>query len=115
LTRFAGYMAYRVEFTDRAARDLASLYEEKHADETEAAARWFNGLEKAVGTLEYLLRRCSAAPESGKIGRTLRHLLYGKKPHVYRVIFEIDKVHKAVKILTIRHGARQEFKTGELT
>lgn len=107
-------MAYRVELTDRAARDLASLYEEKHADEFDAAARWFNGLEKAVGTLENLPRRCPAAPESTKTGRPLRHLLYGRKPHVYRVIFEIDETQKAVRILTIRHGARQEFNPAEL-
>ena len=47
--------------------------------------------------------------------RHLRHLLYGKKPRVYRVIFEIDEPHRVVKVLTIRHGARQEFKTDELT
>jgi len=108
-------MAYRVELTHRAARDLASLYEEKHADEFEAAARWFNGLEKAVGRLESLPRRCSAAPESKKAGRPLRHLLYGKKPHVYRIIFELDEPQKVVQILTIRHGARQEFRIDELT
>jgi len=107
-------MPYRVEFTDRAARDLASLYEEKHADEFEDAARWFNGLEKAVGTLESLPRRCSAAPEGKKAGRPLGHLLYGRKPHVYRVVFEIDEPQKAVKILTIRHGARMEFTSVEL-
>jgi plasmid stabilization system protein ParE len=108
-------MAYRVELTDRAARDLAALYEEKHADECEAAARWFNGLEKAVGTLEFFPRRCSAPPEGKRIGRSLRHLLYGKKPHVYRIIFEIEEPHKVVEILTIRHGARQSFKLDDLT
>ena len=35
----------------------------------------------------------------------LRHLLYGKRPHVYRVIFEIDEPRKVVNVLTIRHGA----------
>jgi plasmid stabilization system protein ParE len=107
-------MAYRVELARRAARDLASLYEEKRADEFDAAARWFNGLEKAVGTLENLPRRSPAAPESRKTGRPLRHLLYGKKPHVYRVIFEIDEPQEVVRVLSIRHGARQEFNPAEL-
>ena len=114
LTTFAGDLTYRVELARRAARDLASLYEEKHADEFDAAARWFNGLEKAVGTLENLPRRCPAAPESRKTGRQLRHLLYGRKPHVYRVIFEIDETQKVVRVLTIRHGARQEFNPADL-
>jgi plasmid stabilization system protein ParE len=108
-------MPYRVELSDRAARDLAGLYEEKHADEFGAAARWFNGLEKAIGTLEYLPRRCSAAPEAKNAGRPLRHLLYGKKPHIYRVIFEIEEQHRLVAILTIRHAARQEFKPDNVT
>jgi toxin ParE1/3/4 len=108
-------MTYRVELTDRAARDLYRLYEEKQADESDAAARWFNGLEKAVSTLETLPRRCPAAPENKKTGRPLRHLLYGKKPHVYRVIFEIDEPRRTVYVLTIRHGAQEEFKTSELT
>ena len=39
----------------------------------------------------------------------LRHLLYGNKPHIYRVIFRISPESKAVEILHIRHGARREF------
>ena len=107
-------MAYRVEFTDRAARDLSSLYEEKRADASRAAGRWFNRLEKAVGTLEKLPRRCPRAPESKKTGRILRHLLYGTKPHIYRVIFEINEPDKIVEVLTIRHGARGEITADEL-
>jgi hypothetical protein len=36
-------MTYRVELTDRAARDLATLYADKNAAESIAAARWYNG------------------------------------------------------------------------
>ena len=63
MTLFAGNMPYRVEFTDRAVRDLAVLYEDKHAEESKAAAPWFNGLEQAVDTLGDLPRRCTSAPE----------------------------------------------------
>jgi plasmid stabilization system protein ParE len=114
LTLFAGNMAYRVELTDRAVRDLAVLYEDKHVEESKAAARWFNGLEQAVDTLGDLPRRCTAAPESKEAGRKLRHLLYGKRPHVYRVIFEIDEPHKVVNVLTIRHGAMETATPEEL-
>jgi plasmid stabilization system protein ParE len=44
-------MRYRAEFTARAARDLEALYLEKNAAGSQAAARWFNGLEQAVGAL----------------------------------------------------------------
>ncbi|SPE34331.1 Plasmid stabilization system [Candidatus Sulfopaludibacter sp. SbA6] len=101
-------MAYRVELTARARRDLDYLYECIHADESAAAARWYNGLEKAVYRLEQLPRRCPVAPESRRTGRQLRNLLYGGKPHVYRVIYEIDEMEKTVRVLTIRHGAMEE-------
>jgi toxin ParE1/3/4 len=39
--------------------------------------------------------------------RALRHLLFGKKPHVYRVIFAIDGRALVVRVLHIRHGARR--------
>jgi len=41
-------MTYPVELTDRAARDLNSLYVEERAEESIAAARWYNRLETAV-------------------------------------------------------------------
>src|ERR1019366_5705096 len=70
----------------RAVRDLEILYVEKNAAESRAAARWYNGLEQAVYALASYPRRCPVAPEARRAKRKLRHLLYGKKPHVYRVI-----------------------------
>jgi toxin ParE1/3/4 len=106
-------MPYLVELTDRAASDLVVLCVEKNAAESEAAARWFNGLERAVYTLETYPLRCPLAPETKKAGRPLRHLLYGKKPHVYRVIYEIDERKKLVRVLTIRHGAMEPAELNE--
>ena len=76
-------MAYRVELTDRAKRDLGDLYVHIDATESAAAARWFNGLEEAIYGLQALPRRCPVAPEAARARRQLRHLLYGNKPHVY--------------------------------
>lgn len=55
-------MAYRVEMTARATRDLDYLYQQIHGAESLAAARWYNGLEKAIYTLERFPRRCPVAP-----------------------------------------------------
>ncbi|HMD15027.1 MAG TPA: hypothetical protein VKH18_00060 [Terriglobales bacterium] len=79
-------MTYVVEFAVGAVRDLEMLYVEKNAAESLAAARWFNGLEQAVYALASHPQRCPFAPEARRAKRKLRHLLYGKKPHVYRVI-----------------------------
>jgi plasmid stabilization system protein ParE len=107
-------MAYRVELAARAARDLEILYEEKHVAESQTAARWFNGLEEAVHALADYPERCPMAPEARRMKRKIRHLLYGNKPHIYRVVYDIDERRKTVWILTIRHGARRQLKPSHL-
>ena len=110
----AANMVFRVELTARAIRDLEILYLEKNAAESPDAARWYNGLEQAVYTIEMHPDRCPSAPEARRVKRQLRHLLYGAKPHVYRVIFEVDAQRHTVWVLTIRHGARKPLKAGDL-
>jgi len=108
-------MAYRVELTDRARRDLAYIYQTIHAIESQAAARWFNGLEEAISALGSLPRRCPVAPESKRANRPLRHLLYGNKPHVYGAIYETVEANRTVYVLTIRHGAMETANPAELS
>jgi toxin ParE1/3/4 len=107
-------MTYLVEFAARAVRDLEILYVEKNAAESHAAAIWYNGLEQTVYALASYPHRCPVAPEARRAKRKLRHLLYGKKPHVYRVIYEVDEGRQAVWVLTIRHGARRNLKLSDL-
>jgi toxin ParE1/3/4 len=45
--------------------------------------------------------------------KDLRHLLYGNKPHVYRVIYRIKPQLKEVEVLHIRHGAMAKFDATE--
>ena len=107
-------MAYLVEFAARAARDLEILYVEKNAAESPAAARWFNDLEDSVSSLATHPIRCPLASEGKKLKRGLRHLLYGNKPHIYRVIYEVDEPCKTVWVLHIRHGARRKLRLSDL-
>lgn len=107
-------MEYHVELTDRAVRDLEQLFLEKNAFESISAARWFNGLENTVYSLHTLPRRGVAAPEARRFGRALMQLLYGKKPHIYRVIYEIDEGKKMVVVLAIRHGAMEPLPFEEI-
>lgn len=99
-------MAYAVELTRRAERDLDDLYEFVSAEGSVLAHVWFSNLEKAIFALERFPRRCPGAPEARRAGCPLRHLLYGTKPNIYRVLYEIDETKKLVRVLTIRHGAR---------
>jgi plasmid stabilization system protein ParE len=103
-------MAYLVKFTPRAERDLAILFEDIHAGDSEAALKWYKGLYEAILTLERLPRRCPLTRENPN----LRHLLYGHKPHVYRVIYRVLEKQMQVNVLYIRHGARRDFSVSEL-
>jgi plasmid stabilization system protein ParE len=103
-------MAYLVNFTNRAERDFANLYEDIDAGDSSAALKWYKGLKEAVLSLEELPNRCPVTHEKSQ----LRQLLYGHKPHVYRVIYRVLERQKRVEVLHIRHGARQRFTPSDL-
>ena len=102
-------MAYRVKIVPRAGRDLSNIFQWIGADSSEAAFAWYVGLRDAIRSLRSSPARCPVTPEN----RNLRHLLYGRKPHVYRVVYRILEKQKQVDVLHIRHGARREFRGGE--
>lgn len=103
-------MAYLVRITHRARRDLAILFRNIRAENSEAALTWYKRLLEAVLTLEKLPNRCPVTTENPQ----LRHMLYGHKPHVYRIIYRVLEDKKRVNILHIRHGARQDFTKSDL-
>ena len=103
-------MAYRVRITPRAQRDLLDLYHRIGARSSDAALIWYRGLKHAIRSLRDNPNRCPVTPENERF----RHLLYGAKPHVYRVIYQVTEKQKEVDVLHLRHGARQEFKTDDL-
>jgi plasmid stabilization system protein ParE len=97
-------MAYLVNVTTRAQRDLAQLYRQIHADSSDAALKWYRGLKEAILSLEEQPNRCAVTPENDK----LRHLLYGNKS-IYRAIYRVLEKQKRVEVLHLRHGARRRF------
>ena len=60
-------MTYRVELTNRAKRDLRQIYQHIHAEDSEQAIAWFNGLESAVYSLAEHPDRCPVTPENKKL------------------------------------------------
>lgn len=102
-------MAYLVNVTARAARDLTQIYETIHAESSDAASKWYRGLKAAILSLEEYPHRCPVTPENGKF----RHLLYGNKHNVYRAIYRILEKQKQVEVLHIRHGARRRFRASD--
>jgi len=105
-------MRYRVDFTDTASADAEAAYEWIKQRSPAAAVKWFNGLLDVVESLERFPLRCGIARESDEAGERIRQLLYGRRPHVYRILFVVRK--NVVYVLHVRHGARQTMKKGEI-
>jgi plasmid stabilization system protein ParE len=98
-------MTYHVDFTERAERDLKRLYQTINAEDSAQARLWFNGLERLILSLDEQPTRGAVISED----ESLRHLLYGRNRHVYRVICATDKQNRIVTVLHIRYGARGAF------
>ena len=102
-------MAFRVEPTAQAKQDLHSILEWLLAEGAgETGLRWFFRLEEAIASLSELPHRCPLAPENKEFPFEVRQLLFGRKPHQYRVLFTVDG--ETVVVLHIRHGRRRHLK-----
>jgi len=95
-------MAYHVEVTEPALHDLRAIYEFVSADKTQHTEDWFIGLREAVFSLERLPHRGTLIESRPSI----RRLLYGNKPHVYQILYTVNRRLSRVTILHIRHSAR---------
>lgn len=62
--RLAPGMAYVVNLTSRAERDLAHLYGELNAEHSDAALKWYRGLKEAILSLRKYPNRCPTTREN---------------------------------------------------
>src|SRR2546428_4685079 len=99
-------MAYRVSIGPRAERDLDDLYVVIDAQGSPVAHQWYQSLKQAILILQAQPNRTPVTPEN----KRLRHLLYGSKAHVYRVIYRVIEKRRQVEVLHIQYGARRRFK-----
>ncbi|HLX85134.1 MAG TPA: type II toxin-antitoxin system RelE/ParE family toxin [Terriglobales bacterium] len=67
----------------------------------------FEGLKRAIASLAEMPERCPLARENKEFSFEVRNLLYGRKPHVYRVVFTVEG--DTVYILHIWHGRRRRI------
>ena len=105
-------MSSRVRFTDSASKDAENAYLWIRKRSPSAAVRWFNGLADLVESLETFPKRSSVAPESEESPEEIRQILYGKRPHSYRVLFIIRK--QTIYVIHVRHGARRHLIADEI-
>ena len=102
-------MAFRVETSAVAEREAGSILQwllAQHAGD--AGIQWFLRLEDSIASLATFPERCPLAPENARFPFEVRQLLYGRKPHVYRILFTVDG--ETVYVLHIRHGRRKPLR-----
>ena len=99
-------VVWRVRLANRALRDLDHIYTRIEAASSTQAALWVARLEQAIFSLEILPQRGARVPEVAG----LRQLLHGRKPYVYRVIYEVNEAAMTVHVLHIRGPRRDRIK-----
>jgi plasmid stabilization system protein ParE len=106
-------MVFRVKVTPQAKQDaniiLAWLLSQEAG---EAGLRWFRRLKEAIASLSQLPGRCPLAPENASVPFEMWQLLYGRKPHVYRILFTS---HPPRTPPAPRQALTAAFKTGQLS
>ena len=105
-------MAYRVELTKNAEAELEGLYLWVIERAPTQGAAWFNGLERAILSLEQRPSRFRIAPDSFDRDRPIRVLNYGRSRTVY-CVFTIDETAKVVRVFHIQRGAGERPSPGE--
>ncbi len=82
----------RQDYQD-AVEGIRQGYEDVSQQAGSAGERWFVALREAIGSLSELPLRCRVAPERRDSPVEVRQLLYGRKPHVYRILFAVRSIH----------------------
>jgi toxin ParE1/3/4 len=101
-----------VVITRRAAHDISQNFNWLAERSASQADRWRNRLLLAISTLETDPVRCPLADETVLYDGELRELLSGKRPHVFRILFEIRG--KTVFILRVRHARQDQLNPDDL-
>lgn len=93
---------YAVVFDPHAQEEALEAAEYIARSSSDAAAKWFAGLEAAIDSLGVMPGRCGKARESDSLGVDLRQFIH----HSHRIIFRIEERAGVVRILHVRHAAR---------
>lgn len=100
-------MEFRVEIAKGAESELEELYPWVIERAPRQGTTWFNGLERAILSLDRHPQRCRIAPENTDQESPIRVRRYGRRPHVDLVFFTIDMDAKTVRVVHVRRGARR--------
>jgi plasmid stabilization system protein ParE len=106
-------MKYNVSLTRRAEQDREDAFNWYSTNYSKTfAVRWYNGMTRAIRSLQRNPERCHKAHEDDRFPFDLYELLYGKRRNKHRILFRIHR--DAVIVLHIRHSARRDLTENDL-
>jgi plasmid stabilization system protein ParE len=103
-------MTYRIDFSSQAQAEAdAAFVNFAQFTTPERAQAWYQGLIKAISSLQEMPRRCSLARENAFFSQEIRQLLYGSGKTTYRILFTVldDRPTPTVRIIHIRNVAQR--------
>lgn len=106
-------MPFALRILRRASADIDDKFESlrRHLGRA-AAVRWRAKLEACFMKLEELPSVWPLADEAEELGVDLRNVLFGKRRHVYRVLFSFDGT--TISVHRIRHAAQDRLTKNDL-
>ncbi len=106
---------YKVLITPRAESDLVDIHTYLSLEAGKSVAdRWYLGLKESALSLKNMPRRCPVIIESEALGIELRHLLFGRRKGIYRIIYRILENDQEIHILTIRYAALDALQQSDI-
>ncbi len=93
-------MQYQVIVTPSAKADIFEINTWFLENYPDLAESWLWGISQSVASLSKFPERCPVSLESESFDVVVRQLLYGKKPHIYRMLYSIQE--EKVYILRVR-------------
>ena len=100
-------MSYQVVTQPQAEEDIRQVIRWIAHYSPKKSTVWYFDVMKAIESLSSFPARCPFAPERGKFGLDIRHLLFGQ----YRILFVIED--KTVYVLRVRHQAQDILQPDE--
>ena len=100
-------MQYQIIITPSAKADIFETNTWFLENYPDLAEKWLWGISQAVTSLSKFPERCTISPESKAFDIIVHQLVYGKKPHTYRILFSIQE--EKVYILRVRSTKQQSL------
>mgnify|MGYP002780490732 CR=1 FL=1 len=98
-------MAYTINILPRARTEIHSNAEWMRRNYSpKAASKGYAGISAAIQALAHNPERYPEAEEASEFGVNLRVKLYGRRPHVFRILYRIRG--DCVNVHRVRHAAQ---------